>query len=976
MMAISSSVTEARKSLVFFEEQQKRTRFTGMELAKFYSELLPLALRKGFSEQTFRVVTVQLTQVATALGATAQEILGDFQNILGGRITGKNKLLNALGIDPESVKSGKVGIREIVAGLEDLARKGEAMGDDFASAGKKLKDTLLNTLSKGFNSVRGDAERGMKGVVDTLTSPEILGAVHSLGRTIALVLPPLARLFTGIVGVVQFSIGNVQAILGNAVVGILTMVRTASTTVERLIDRALRLAHEHPWLARFMGIRAGELRERAGDYHQLSGLLSDAIAGAGSVASGGVDLIAAGMEKLNANAQPFAEAMEKASSASLKLDDKFKSIASNTEKAEKALSAAAQKILYSGFVAIDPNAEARGQATLDLVRNRAIAQQGLASRIFVEKIAADRFIERLNARAEEFARNFTQPVSDMLTGLALDGGRGFGTAAANAFSSLIQQGAENFALRLAGFLGGGEVIEKGGRVFVNRVDIGDAKDPAVQAKADAIQARSRQITAGVGFAQIGIGAYHAGASGQPHPQTSGLVGGALAGFQLAGPIGAIVGGIVGWIGGLFGKKSAEKKLPWAYAGVFDGEATLAGPRNIEAPEVSQMLARLQDTVDTFWNGYLNILMKFPTSILPDKLKAIDNAFGWKATKDFFEKFELWLTDTLPDEIADQFQEGMESAFVSIGMSAERFSEIWKKFDKLDPRKAMELFSILADAVITMDSVLGWNRLTGDEKIRDLSIQDKNPLYQLQQTDAQIARLAANLNNLTGEAQIRTAHELAQLAQQRMNMEKQLLRDLIALGKEAVAQFEAATRGIQLSMLVNEDGTPNISAQLDFLKAHADALLASISTATDPAEVRRLQGEYISTIQQIIGLGEQLGPEYAAAIKQWALDALEIGKAAVLAKVDELGAALQTTNDAYRDSLEPFWNDFMTKVQDAGDGLGDLGDGIGGVVDVLPDMEHGIDRVNRALGRLEERLNNFNPGDGDYGSSVARRRATG
>src|SRR6266542_2329741 len=200
LAAVSKSHEEAGRALAFFEEAQKRTRVTGDDLARFYRDQFPLAMRAGFSPENFRKMVVDVTQFATAIGRPIQAIQEEFQHLLSGRIRAQNSdILAALGLGPKDLELGKITLQGVIKGMQEVTARAGDMGQSFESMKAKVKDALLDAFANGFNRARGDAEKGMAGVLKAIDNPEFLGAISKIGELTARMFGPLAKHIEAIV---------------------------------------------------------------------------------------------------------------------------------------------------------------------------------------------------------------------------------------------------------------------------------------------------------------------------------------------------------------------------------------------------------------------------------------------------------------------------------------------------------------------------------------------------------------------------------------------------------------------------------------------------------------------------------------------------------------------------------------------------------------------------------------------------------
>jgi hypothetical protein len=311
----TGSAKSAAESIEFFDEAMGHTRSTGIDLATTYRDLLPIAIRRGFDPEALRAFVVELDQVASVSGKTLPEISSAFEKMLLRAPRGRNALLEALGIAPEDIKTGRAGIEQIEEGVARLAKRGAEMGDTFASASKKAKDELLVAFAEGFNGARQSADAGMAGVVKALTSPEILGALHNLGETIATIGPAIARAFNFALGLVQVTLGTIETIAGNSLLTITTWVTKVEDLIADAIEKAstLRLTVTSgkygPELSFAKTAPDGAVSDTIASLRR-HGQATDIIAGANAMLDQGANAVGAGVKALTGDYEKAAGATE------------------------------------------------------------------------------------------------------------------------------------------------------------------------------------------------------------------------------------------------------------------------------------------------------------------------------------------------------------------------------------------------------------------------------------------------------------------------------------------------------------------------------------------------------------------------------------------------------------------------------------------------------------------------------------------
>lgn len=626
-------------------------------------------------------------------------------------------------------------------------------------------------------------------------------------------------------------------------------------------------------------------------------------------------------------------------------------------------------------------------------------------RIKREEEAAKAYAKALQEEMEDFESGFKIPVADMITEL-IRGGEQFGQIAADQFHSSITKGVDEFVNMFAN-LGIETLKGEDGSTQYRGVDgrIYDSKEEAA-----ARSPYNKTANAGLMAVQVGMGAYHDAKTAPRGAVTSGVVGGAMAGLSMGSWEAAIVLALVGAVAGIMGKQAARDEYKYAVPNITSGgtarltELTRQGNnwnemKNINPAEAKQILARIQDTFDTVWNGFVDLLLKVPESVIP-KMKAIDGRFQKEASSHFLKHMDEWINRTLPDAIAAEFKDSASSMFATLGMSVEKFNEMWAKLNTLDPKKALQIMGQMADTLIGFDKALeffsgaGMPDMGGGRRRpvkpggvfyttwnqgKDQLLQERSKGFTEKQMDADkdIIRLASTISSFTGEAQIAKAKELSDLMVDRMEREKAFMLELIDLSESITLSADSMVREWTAEGLKTAEGGKDYNAQIDYWRKYANDILNGMAGITDPAEIQRMWNEYTAVISKIKELGTEIGPVNAEEIRKWAIEAIEKGNEIFQARLNALGAELDTLNQTFVDQIKPFLHNFATAVAD-------LPNSIYGVRDEFKDLLPPLKDFREELGRVNEDLKRFDPayspgqhsiGSGDaYAAQVRVNRA--
>lgn len=530
------------------------------------------------------------------------------------------------------------------------------------------------------------------------------------------------------------------------------------------------------------------------------------------------------------------------------------------------------------------------------------------------KKALEKAIEQA---ADRFESEFKMPLANVFADIALTGGANFGNIAGEALIKKVQEGSE----KLSGFLG-----DALAGIFSGGAPTGSEKRLAAQQKI------------GQSF-QVGLAGYQAlmaNFAGQASDVQT-VLSTTLAGASF-GWIGALVGAVVGLIAAAFSKM--DKDYPQLAVSIKDGVARVIGLKDLSPQKVRELTEQTQEAWDTYYNGYVKLAMKLRQELIPDLLKTMDFTpkigrleegadFGAAASKEFLDWFQYYIEGTLPRQIRDRFKTQLQKGFETLGLTAARFEEIFKKFDQLDPKKALELMSTLADALIQIDAAMKFFRtpygttVGGGLDIREGLAQQlgreglRSFADTLAETDDKIIRLGSALNELTGEAQIQAARELGELLTERMNREKDFLRT-VALGVENINKtFEATIRDLTLEGMQLPGGGPDVGRQVQYLRDYAEQLRQQLMTATDPTRIQQLAEEIRQTILRVQQIGGAQGPEAATAFREWAIENLQRVQEQAVARMNALGQQVEDANRRFVDAIQGFIDTFLSVTEAMG-----------------------------------------------------------
>ncbi|MCU1350218.1 MAG: hypothetical protein JWO56_3248, partial [Acidobacteria bacterium] len=129
-------------------------------------------------------------------------------------------------------------------------------------------------------------------------------------------------------------------------------------------------------------------------------------------------------------------------------------------------------------------------------------------------------------------------------------------------------------------------------------------------------------------ATAAYGLYQAGQSGvgKGANALSGAAQGAMIGTKIYPGIGTVVGAIVGAIVGYATGTDKQGEYKYGNPNISKtGQVSMFMTKNMNDSEVKEWVAKIQDQYSTFWNGYVNVLLKLPGSTLPT-MESINGKF--------------------------------------------------------------------------------------------------------------------------------------------------------------------------------------------------------------------------------------------------------------------------------------------------------------------------------------------------------------
>lgn len=567
-------------------------------------------------------------------------------------------------------------------------------------------------------------------------------------------------------------------------------------------------------------------------------------------------------------------------------------------------------------------------------------------------------------------------LGSIFSSAAEGGAKGFIQAMAGDFKGLVAAGGKDLSGILSGLLGFGTpgnpnqaafgTDAQGYPVYLGQQQPGQFyKDGHLVTSTGA-----KYATAGLQFAEVGVGAYAAGAS-STGPGSGALLGGTLSGgiagagigaeigaatFNVVGAVvGAVVGMIVGYVGSYLGELSAKDKWqffqPQFGAGVgLGGAATgsqtdtiaLGQVENLNAAQQAQVIAQITGVIDKTNDSLITLVeklgQKIPTFDI-SKLTGISSGPGqpnYGPRSDFMQDFNAWLTDTLPKEVEAQYTDTIGAGFEKLGMSSAKFKSIWDALDKVDPTKTIALLSTLADALNSIDQSMAaftaadplgismgsnlFGVMTGQlglaktqsyaQQIQGTPKMDLagGKGYQDATGDYNILDFAAQIRAKSAEGQIADEATLAQMLKARYDAEKAAITAIFNLATQAKTEFQSDLNNIAVQGMTK---VQNGQLVPDY------AAQADFFKGQSDSDLTRIQTAHNATEEQ-------------NAWEQFRQDVMSAGNAAInqanqLADPNARKKAIQDVLDWEKSSLGIGQNDLQTNLTKMGTDLDRLND---------------------------------------------------
>jgi hypothetical protein len=185
----TGSISAAREAMEFFEKNTRNARDTTEAIAGTFRNELPLAMSRGFSQESMQHIALWLSQFSTVSHQTLGEVEAGWQQLLSGSIRNpaKNPILSFMGITKADIAT--LNWDEVVTKLQEIASHFPEFGQSFASAMQSAKQEMLEAFGRGFNEAMDeDGRKAVGGLLGALTSPDAIEALRNTGKFIGKLL--------------------------------------------------------------------------------------------------------------------------------------------------------------------------------------------------------------------------------------------------------------------------------------------------------------------------------------------------------------------------------------------------------------------------------------------------------------------------------------------------------------------------------------------------------------------------------------------------------------------------------------------------------------------------------------------------------------------------------------------------------------------------------------------------------------------
>jgi hypothetical protein len=357
---------------------------------------------------------------------------------------------------------------------------------------------------------------------------------------------------------------------------------------------------------------------------------------------------------------------------------------------------------------------------------------------------------------------------------------------------------------------------------------------------------------------------------------------------------------------------------WTKVDLGGGASIMVDEKGISQEARNDLVVQIRRAVHDQMKGWQSILDLFPEEVK----KALSN---WRATlnlsngvegADITDEGALgslqdFLGNKLPKATFDAYKEGLNVALSTMGVGAGQIEKLFAYWGTLQGK---ELQDAVRDYVVTMLEAVDWKtkfRTYSDDAKnsrqgytpsmleQEAHRGDNNWLQGLDDIDSKMALTVASMTKLSDIDDIIAAQkEVNDLARQHWEFTLQKLREIDAAEKAALAGHAQLREQITLS-----DKTD--SEKVNYFFGKLAELRTNLTTATDPAEISRLDAEMQRYIQALMGMGDAIGPE---------------NKSKLLEMLNDMDKLVQQRMEAARQDLTNRMEKPATMLEDAAKAL--------------------------------------------------------
>lgn len=412
--------------------------------------------------------------------------------------------------------------------------------------------------------------------------------------------------------------------------------------------------------------------------------------------------------------------------------------------------------------------------------------------------------------------------------------------------------------------------------------------------------------------QAGLSGYSAG-SGRGQATASALAAGVSAGLATGNWVVGVAAAVASLIGSAISTAQKQSEYLYGVPMIRKGQASIdIANDNINAAKKMELSSQLQDSFNTAWNGFVNVMGKLGgrAPAIPD---TILGAFQPRASENWEKHFQQYITDTLPKEIAQMFHDGMQKQFVTSGLTSDAFDKFWVEASNLDPTKRVQFWSDLADGIVSFahaqkvfDSV---KKLGGDyagakfDSAGNVQLgQDNDFMVSLKMGAKQVYDIARSMVSLTGPDRIAAFKQMGASVDQIAVSFTQFINQVGASIKNVNKQFEDSYLAHNLALAGDDKNKQARLLEAAYNQIENKILHASLY-GLNPQDIEALSQQGIGILNQIYSL------DPSAAADQWWQQQMATLQASAQDALKLMGDAATNQMGAFLKTIEPF-KDYM------------------------------------------------------------------